>query len=214
VDYSPVYSKPGEIYAVSFVGGSNILYYSDRTVMPNIVRRVDLSTGAETDYEWPDGGISGIRVSRDESRWYLYSQLRSTTGRFDVFDVAKDSVIFREWLYPGSGTLQLSPDEKWVCYSYPGAPSGGYIGPSQFTLFDAAQNRIKMIVNTAAIKDGWNPVSMPIGELVFSPDSRVVLAASPQGVGAFVMFDIERLEVTRYTEMATRLGSFSSQQQR
>ncbi len=211
-DYSMVYHKSGEIYAAAFAGNSSVFYYADRTVSPNVVRRVDLLTGNETDYEWPSGGITEMRVRQDESTWYLYSQSISTTGRFEVYDVASDSIVFREWLSPSYGTLQLSPDERWVAYSYPGTPFDGYNGPSQFTLFDATENRIKMIVSTAAIEDGLNPVYMPIGEIEFAPDGRTLLAAEAGGAGSFLMFDLRELEIIRYTKMAGMIGSFSCQQ--
>jgi hypothetical protein len=128
-----------------------------------------------------------------------------------VYDVASDSIVFREWLNPGYGTLQLSPDERWVGYSYPGPPFDGWSGPSQFTLFDASANRIRMIVNTAAIKDGWNPAYMPIGEIEFTPDSRYLLAAEAGGEGSFLLFDLTRVEIARYTELEGLIGAFSCQ---
>ena len=217
IDYSTVYHAPGEIYAVTFANGGKVLYYADRTASPYVVRRVDLESGAVIDFPWPDGSITELRVRADESRWYVYSQFGPSTGRFDVYDAALDSVVFREWLDPGYGTLQLSPDERWVAYSYPGPLYlDGDGGPSQFTLFDATQDRIKMIVNTAAIDDGWNPAYMPIGEVEFTADSRVLLASKAfgaPGAGSFLLFDLQTLAVFRYVEMEGLIGNFSSQLQ-
>jgi len=144
--------------------------------------------------------------SHDESKWFLFrrSGYQYTTF-FDVYDVQADSIIFRDWLIPTSGSMVLTPDGRYVFYSIPNTIFSG-MAPSYFSVFDVEKNRITMLISTVGFIDGFNPVNMPVCDLAMTPDGRWLIAGDG-GIGAsigeptFLIFNIKNMTIEDYVDI-------------
>jgi hypothetical protein len=151
--------------------------------------------------------IWDILPSPDESKWFLYRKASSWCV-FEVYDVAADSIIFRQYITYGWGEMAVTPDGRYVFFTEAGTFQDG-LGKWYFTVFDVDRNRISRLISTTGIKDGLNPAYMPLGELAITPDGRWLVAGSVEGVPAFLRFNINTMEIDDYVEIDDNGGLMS-----
>jgi len=137
--------------------------------------------------------------SVDNRKWFLMRQDRYNS-RFEVYDVATDSIIFREYLMRGGVDIEVSPDGKYAFYTEMGDLTTSS-GPSHFTIYDVDRNRISRLVSTVGILDGLNPSYWPLGEIVITPDSRWLIAGRSVGDPSFIRFNITTMEIDHYVQL-------------
>jgi hypothetical protein len=145
---------------------------------------------------WPSPGIKAIRISEDESLWFLYH------GGLEVYDVGQDSIIFADYLNQGAGSVEVTPDGKYVIYTDGVDPFGG-TGPPLlgFKVYNVERNEIEMVVSTVGVADGVNPTNMWLDDFCITPDGRYAViegAGSLFGSPDFVVFDIWQMQITNY----------------
>jgi DNA-binding beta-propeller fold protein YncE len=146
--------------------------------------------------------VPEVRVSPDETRWFLYRIRPNGYGIFDVYDVPADSIIFRKDLSYGHGHLAVSPNGRYAFLT----ESGDFLwggGSRNLTVYDIENNRIRMLASTVGIGDGINPNDMALCKMAVTPDSKWLIAAKAFSGSSFIRFNIETLEIDDYVDMDT-----------
>jgi len=143
-----------------------------------------------------DGGVFQIVPSIDDTEWFLYLRLPPLwTWAFEVYDVALDSIIFRDVLTPGAGQLAITPDGQTVFYTNPGRSSTDPLAPPAFTIFDIGANAIDTVVEDIDFFSDSTWLASP-NNMVVTPDGRwlVILGGS---LAQFVvyLYDIQKREL-------------------
>ncbi|MDF1545882.1 MAG: hypothetical protein P1R58_12380 [bacterium] len=130
----------------------------------------------------------------DEQKLLLYLFCGLDCAYFKVYDVQQDSLIFSDFVPPGSGELVVSSDDTRAFYSYPGNWISGP-PPSEFTAFDIPANSVHQRVNTANELDCVPaPWWFPVGELVLTPDNRWLVGLRASGAGGPFIFNTATME--------------------
>lgn len=163
------------------------------------VLRVDLTVDPCTvsTKNFPNVYTYGVIPNQDESRWFLYTLLRSTyTYAFEVYDVAGDSIIFQDQFMPGHGRLAVSPDYRYAFYTTPGDFESG--SPDfHLRVFDVEANEVaRTIINTEFFTDSmW--IAYPHC-IAVTADSRWlgILGGDWWADGLFYLYDIENDSLT------------------
>jgi hypothetical protein len=201
-DYSVLYEDTsGAVGECRFSADSRKLYCVGGGISYSVLM-VDIGNNyAKAVKDFPeDAQVSCVRVSPDETRWFLYRIRPNGYGIFEVYDVAADSIIFRNYLSYGYGCLEVSPDGKYAFIT----EAGDYLyggGSPYLTVYDTESNRIRMMASTIGIGDGINPNDMTLGQMAVTPDSKWLVAEKAFGGKSFIGFNIERLEIDDYVEM-------------
>ncbi|MEW5795382.1 MAG: hypothetical protein AB1772_03380 [Candidatus Zixiibacteriota bacterium] len=139
-----------------------------------------------------------IVPSPDGSKWYLY---QATYGhqRFAVYDVAADSIIFSEILWPGSGDLAITPDGKYVFYTNPGDMIWG-AGDPYVHRYNASTNEAESPVSTVGLFDPPYEWGIPIGQVAVTPDGHW-LAANGGDYPFIIRIDLATHNLTGHRKM-------------
>jgi hypothetical protein len=187
--YQGVFSQDGK----SFYGAGG---WDPDAPGPPYAYWVDLSESpyAVTRTTFPDGGVWRIAPSIDEGKWFLLLQFGTFDFYFAVYDLKQDSIIFRQYLTPGSGDIELTPDGKYAFFTNPGTLLAGPT-PSPFvTVFDVDKNQvIDTIVTPSPVNNYMFPENLAI-----TPDSRKLVAEGAPGQGEFVVIDVPKMSVIEY----------------
>jgi hypothetical protein len=199
-DYSLLFSDTDITDFGKFSSDSRDFYCAAgwSSVSSGLVYKVDLSDGSFPVERHPfdDGGVVHVVPSIDETKWFLYLNVPSIwTCAFQVYDVAMDTVIFREVLVPGAGDVAITPDGHTAFYTNPGRSITDPIAPPGFTIFDVDANMIDTVVEDIEFFTGSTWMASP-NQIVVTPDGRwlVILGGS---LAQFVLylFDIEKGEL-------------------
>ena len=152
----------------------------------------------------PELSVLSVVPSVDDRKWFLVRRDRYNS-RFEVYDVASDSIIFREYLTWGGVDVEVSPSGKYAFYTEMGDLTT-WPGPSHFTVYDIECNRIRMLVSTIGILDGLNPSYWPLGEIAITPDGRWLIAGRSVGDPSFIRFNLTTMEIDDYVQLTGNGG--------
>jgi len=192
-DLSIVYENASLDYRiVSFSTDGNRLYGCYDT--SNTVAMIDIENSFSiTTNELSVGPIRTLKPSIDETKLFLIWRNNKSSNAFTVYDVASDSITFREWLYGGYVDIKVDPDGRYVFYT----EAGDYVsipGSNYFTIYDINRKRIFKI-STVGIDDGINPIYMAVYPMCLTPDNKwLVIGESPKGK-SFLRFNITIMEI-------------------
>jgi DNA-binding beta-propeller fold protein YncE len=192
-DYSVVYHDTLPAGDPVFSHDSKRLYRQDS----HRAYRLDL-TGSEFELTsralpYPGLGVSHMIPSHDESKYFLYRVFNDRISTFHVYDLDLDSLIFRHDFMPGRGSMEMTPDGRYVFYTNPGAMNSDVPAPFHFTAFDVENNEIYKTIETTSPRpqqDGQH-----VGRLAITPDGRKLVALNAIG-GTFVVVDVASMEQT------------------
>jgi hypothetical protein len=133
-DYSVLFSDTDMTEYGHFSSDSRTFYCAAgwSTSTPGFVYKVDIANGQFPVERLPiaDGGVVHVVPSLDETKLFLYLNIPGLWHwAFEVYDVAADSIIFRDILIPGGGEIAMTHDGRYVFYTNPGVratdpPSG------------------------------------------------------------------------------------------
>jgi DNA-binding beta-propeller fold protein YncE len=197
-DYSMVFSDTDVTQNGYFSYDSKSFYCAAGWSPGNLahVYKVDLSDSLfpVTRRLFADGGVTYIVPSIDESKWFLYLHFATFGSVFEVYDVLRDSIIFRETLVPGYGRIAITPDGKYVFYTN-ACRDGATILPSElaFTIFDVEANRVERVVADDDFFSG-NTWFAPPYDLAVTPDGRwlAMMGGCSIGLGVLYLYDIPK----------------------
>jgi len=121
-DYSVVFEDTLAFWRTAFSANGHTLYAFGPASPCRLVYRLDLRNGFQSDFICvPDDiPISRVVPSIDEKLLFMFRSLGSCNMLFDVFDVAGDSLVFRDLVAPGCGDMVVSPDNRYVFFTGPG----------------------------------------------------------------------------------------------
>ena len=199
-DYSVLFSDTDITEFGKFSSDSRDFYCAAgwSSVSSGLVYKVDLSDGSFPVERHPfdDGGVVHVVPSIDDTKWFLYLRLPSMwTWAFEVYDVALDSVTFRDVLVPGVGDVAITPDGHTAFYTNPGRSSTDPIAPPGFTIFDVDANMIDTVVEDIEFFTGSTWMASP-NQIVVTPDGRwLVILGGSLGLGVLYLYDIEKREL-------------------
>jgi hypothetical protein len=201
-DYSPVFTDTAFLRNLQFsidsrrcfgtdVFGSDsgaFAYEVDLSEEPPAVRRRPL----------PGGGIVKLIPSIDETKWFIYRLVGLYVWSFEVYDVERDSVIFAQYLAPGAGFIEITPNGQYAFYGNPGTIMVGPPPPSTFTIFDIEDNDIYQEVSTRFFIDSVTPWYFPVGQMAVTPDGRWLIALGANAPQQLLLYDIAHKRFVDY----------------
>ena len=164
------------IYRVDLQDTTNVL----RRELPDFIPRVP----------------TDIEPSHDDRLWLLLERSGSFDYWFEVYDPEADSVIFREYMTPGWGEIDISPDGRYAFYTNPGDLIDGPIAPPTITCYDILLNRIHKVISTE------NLISMPIGSIAITPDGRWLVGNNNLGNNLLLTMDMKTMEFVKYDSLS------------
>jgi hypothetical protein len=164
------------IYRVDLQDTTNVL----RRELPDFIDRVPID----------------IEPSHDDRLWLLLERSGSFDYWFEVYDPEADSVIFREYMTPGWGEIDISPDGRYAFYTNPGDLIGWPIPPPTITCYDILNNRIHKVISTE------NLISMPISSIAITPDGRWLVGNNHLGYKFLVTMDMRKMEFVKYDSLS------------
>ncbi|MEW5796381.1 MAG: hypothetical protein AB1772_08455 [Candidatus Zixiibacteriota bacterium] len=207
VDYSVLFSDTDMTEYGRFSSDSKTFYCAAgwSTSTRGFVYKVDLAHGQFPVARLPmaDGGVVHVVPSLDEANLFLYLDLSPLwTWAFEVYNVATDSIIFRDIMVPGAGEIAMTSGGKYVFYTNPGVHSGEPPPPGTFTVFDVAKNQIH---NTVSAYDYVPPTwcGCPPYTMAVTPDDRWLVLLGGGGLGQFVvyLYDIRKEVFVDYQDL-------------
>lgn len=157
-------------------------------------------SGAISRTSFPGRCYGHIAVSEDESRWYLYD-IGDCYGRFEVYDLATDSVIFSDFFRHGYGLLEPTADGQYVFFSNPGmimAYCWQYDHELAIGVYEVGSNQLAEEISTRNIPfpvDGVDSTS--VLNLATTPDGRWLIGMSCRG--DMLQVDIESMEIVKFS---------------
>lgn len=197
-DYSVVFHDTDLVSRGRFSDDSRSFYCgSGGEVTRRAAYKVALDSGfAVTRKLFSDGSVSSIIPSLDQSKWFLSLYAGICQSSFEVYDVASDSVIFRQSLVPGACRITLTPSGRFLFYTNSGVWQCTVPPPDSFFVFDVENNRCHVSIPAYAVEDDGDTVRRAPGELAITPDGRWLVAAGwADGTGGFMALDVNRLEI-------------------
>jgi len=204
-DLSVVYHDTDAVWGGYFSSDSKSFYciaggFSGR----GHIYRVDLNGAPTLMRKWFTGRSPlHIRALNDGTMWFLYHRMGNWEARFEVYDVAADSVVFSEYMVPGEGYIELTPDEKRVFYTNPGPflNIGQPDPPYTISIFDIEANHVIKEISTIGCFGGDTVLdSLAVTEVVATPDNRWLVGVGIAG-DLFVAVDLQTLEVARWEKL-------------
>jgi DNA-binding beta-propeller fold protein YncE len=201
--FSEVYfdssSYSGHFRIGRFAESNKTYYCTDDIDTASLVYKIDFLSDSIPEIKQ----MPAVEVipSHDESRWYLYLYHGNSIFEFRVVSLVNDSIIFSDVFSPGSGWMEISPDGRYVFYTYP----GGMIGPSptrkSISVYDTYSNEIvKLIPGDFIDSLGDTSTFYYPAELAITPDGRNLIAMQRDGVGNFLVINVPKLEVEKYVQ--------------
>ncbi|MCX6834141.1 MAG: hypothetical protein NTW07_03240 [candidate division Zixibacteria bacterium] len=205
-DYSVLFSDTDMTEEGRFSSDSKTFYCAAgwSTTSTGFVYKVKLACGQSLveRLHIPQGGVLYVVPSNDETKLFLYVRYRTWTCGFEVYDVAADSIIFRDILVPGAGEIAMTSDGKYVFYTNPGVSVTDPPPPGTFTIFDVVKNQIH---DTVSAYDYVPPTwcTCPPNTMAVTPDDRWLVMLGGAGLGQFVMYlyDLRKEEFVDYQEL-------------
>ncbi len=145
------------------------------------------------------GALTRIVPSRDEKLWYLYSCWNSFGYSFGVYDVAADSLIYRQDLTPGPGGIVVAPDSKTVFFTNEGSMISD-LAPSAFYIYDVPSNSVSEVSTLGLAGGPEDPLKyqMPIGSMAITPDGKTLVGVRSIIGNDLVVFDVRSRTITGY----------------
>jgi hypothetical protein len=185
-DYSPVFQDTGLAVRGVFRDNCKRFYagsiHVDLEGTPKVIRR----------WSCPFGWLYGLVPSKDETIWYLYVKISPLFDfEFIAYDPAADSVLYRQYLTPGYGEIELGPDSSRVFFTNAGQGciSMGPYPPPFFHVYDPETNSADDTVWT--IDACAEP--QPISQMEFTPDGKWLVAIH-NGFGIILTYDARTLK--------------------
>jgi hypothetical protein len=121
------------------------------------------------------GALTKIMTSADNRLWFLMLYAGDGFSVFQVHDTETDSIIYSYSRCPGSGSMAISTDGRFVAYSRPGNMLGWCSLYPYITIYDVAGNRIEREVSTFDDSIG---AALAINGLWITPDGRHLFGIS------------------------------------
>jgi len=138
---------------------------------------------------FPNGFPIWVAPADNGAKLLAYLRMADFFYRFVVWDMAADSEVFVEDIYPGDGEIVTAPGWPYAVYTN----HGRLIGPpgeSAFKLFNIGANQIAMTVSTQdAIADSM-PHFFPVGSSVVTPDHRWLVMLNAIGPSQVLLYDL------------------------
>ncbi len=197
-DHNVVYHDTAYVWMGWFTPDSRKFYAAGYNT--NQVLVVDMATLEATTWDnFLPYSVRHVRQTVDDDRWLVYLNIPQGAGAFGVVDHSRDSLLFFEFLAPGSGMIASTPDGRYAFYDNPGGEVDDIPPTPEFRVFDALRGQIDRLISTVGVVDGIEPANAPIGYLYVTPDGNWLFAAAKWGDYLFV-YDAHTFELVRYYE--------------
>jgi len=155
------------------------------------VYRLDLENEFKVDYICvPDGyRIASVVPSIDERYLFMFRDIGDCDMLFDVFDVAGDSLFFRDLVIPGCGDMVVSRDNQYVYFTGPGSILIGSPPVYTFARFSLREAKIDSLLYWSTYC-GLDISTGIIGDnIVMIPDGRLLAVSEFTGLNRLVIYD-------------------------
>jgi hypothetical protein len=192
VDYQPVFEDTIPVIHCEFSSNSKTLYCACKGT--DLVYTVDLadSTYPVTLKEGAGGLVRYVVPTVDEAKLLLYVSYGTWISGFEVYDVARDSIIFRDVLVPGYGHLAKTPDDKYAFYTSPGRTATDPPPSLAFKVFDIQANAVDTTVEEPAFFSDSTWYAPPNLLAVTADSRRLAIIGGQMALSAVYLYDIKQ----------------------
>jgi len=205
-DYSLVYRDTVEVGLGSFSDDCGRFYYAGRediymaacivTLDSSLEKTCRLITGStHAEYVWQ------FEPSKDETKWFNYSEIGFERWVFGVIDLSLDTSIFVHLLIPGLGEFEVTPDERYIFYTNPGGMIGSLPPPFQIYVYDVMENRLADSIGTLRVENDSVIEYLTGGDIAITPDGKWLVALTRYGGRAIIVVDVTTREFVRYVDV-------------
>ncbi|MEW5796379.1 MAG: hypothetical protein AB1772_08445 [Candidatus Zixiibacteriota bacterium] len=154
------------------------------------IYRLDLAGGFNVDYICVPDEYRIFRVvpSVDERLLFMFRDLGDCYMLFDVFDIAADSLVFRDLVAPGCGDIVVSPDNDYVYFTGPGSILVGPPPAYTFARYSLGEKQIDSLIF-------WSTCDLPfptgiLGDnIAMIPNGRLLAVTEFAGLNRLVLYD-------------------------
>jgi hypothetical protein len=197
-DYSVAFHDTTAVLRGAFSDSSQAFYGGYGEAALDGGMRVDLKTGSILRKVFSGHIINRIIPSHDEERWYLYFNDWPDASSFAVYDVASDSIIFRDISDAGHGDIRRTLSDRYVLYSFPGDPFFGPNGSSELRVYDPGPNSVVARIDVSGRygEDTLFVTPCP-DQLAITPDSRWLVGTVVAPWAGWFTLDIETLQISK-----------------
>ncbi len=162
-----------------------IIKEGDDTVDVLVVDMIDGS--AEIIRDFDNGSPFDAIYCESREMWFLYYSLGNSMYGFQAIDEKTDSVVYSIAFCPGSGDMEITPDNNYVFFSQPGGWQFGCPPPQYFNVYDISENQLEQIKFKI---DTVNTLYRNTNEIVITPDGRHLIGTS-LFLGQVMDYDIQ-----------------------
>lgn len=197
-DYSVVYQDTLPVYRGIFSFDGRHLYAPGPTTPCRSVYRLDLDHGFKSDFICvpDDFMIYRIVPSTDEKLLFMFRSLGNCYMFFDIFDVASDSLLFRDPVAPGCGDMVASPDNQYLYFTGPG-DLHGWPPPA----YSVARYGVKNITIDSILWSSVCKFDFPTGivgsDLALTPDGRTLAVVDGLARNRLLFYDTQLGDTAR-----------------
>ena len=110
--------------------------------------------------------------------------------RFVVYDTLLDSILFEAGIWPGQGSLAMTPNGRHAFFSNP-TTTHGEPGTNDVYVFDTRANRVCDTFHIDEMIDSLGILMPGVGNMVVTPDNRWLVAHdSGFGPNVLILYDL------------------------
>ncbi|MEW5796382.1 MAG: hypothetical protein AB1772_08460 [Candidatus Zixiibacteriota bacterium] len=197
-NYSVVYQDTLGVNRSIFSANGSRLYAPGASSSCRSIYRLDLEKGFESDSICIPDDFPVFRVvpSRDEKLLFIFRSLGNCYMYLDVFDVAGDSLMFRDLVAPGCGDMAVSPDKEHLYFTGPGDLHGWPPHAYSFARYHIG-NKIIDSIWSASICEFSDPTPAFGSDLALTPDGRTLAITDGIVRNRLVLYDCQLQDTIR-----------------
>jgi len=159
---------------------------------------IELGNSITRSYKYFPHNLWMIIPDRREVTWFLYLLVHNDLCLFQNYSLNADSIIYSQYIAPGLGDMEITPDGRYLAFSQPGTWNSDIPPPCYFTLFDIRANDIYRQVSTCGFMNDSVPIYLPVGDLCITPDGRWLIGTRAMAGGEMFAFNLQSMKMDKY----------------
>ena len=160
----------------------------------HVVFRLDIQAGVKGfGKSFSPHMVWTVVPTNDETKLLLSTGPTPCSGRFLIYDIVNDSIIYNRLLDAAPNRIVITPDGKYAFATSPGVIRQDCgPPPSSILMFDIEKNVLHEDISTEGLIGDSLHDYLPVDAMAVSPDGKLMIACASLGGGDFIIFDLSR----------------------